>query len=315
MSRAHARNTEDGVNWLDMDLVGRVVDAYLCTLEGPDAARLRFFEGLWDLQSQIEISERSYEPPAPDAARGAFMSGQPLFMVSPPKLPRVEYLDAVSRIVRYTCDMSGLPDRQADALRTADFAAVIDEKRLEGALRCIDEFIEGVTDNLPAGKEGAPTRATCAFVLSSALVPFLTVPSREALEALRGLDQLQSPTDRCPVCGSTVTMGRVGERTTLQGAQRTLWCGLCHAEWGCERIRCVHCGNRNSDSLRYTYVEGDPAHRLHLCDGCHSYTRFVFTEDLDKPVSMVVENAATLTLDALARDMGYTSTGEVFEAV
>ncbi len=110
--------------------------------------------------------------------------------------------------------------------------------------------------------------------------------------------------------GSAAAMGSMGERTQTQGAQRTLWCGLCHAEWSCERIRCVRCGTRTPSSLRYSYLEGDSVHRLHLCEECHGYARFVFTDELDKPLSMVVEDAVSTTLDAVARTEGYTPEGD-----
>ena len=63
--------------------------------------------------------------------------------------------------------------------------------------------------------------------------------------------------------------------------------------------------------LRYTYLEHDPAHRLHLCDECHGYARFVFEDELGKPVSMVVEDAVSTTLDAVARANGYTPEGDM----
>jgi len=49
---------------------------------------------------------------------------------------------------------------------------------------------------------------------------------------------------------------------------------------------------------------------VHLCDECHGYTRFMFVDDLGKPVSMVVEDAVTATLDAVASEQGYTATGD-----
>gem|GEM_PF-1149810 len=295
---------------MNMDLIHQVTDAYLKTVEGSDAARLGFLQGLWEIQSHIEAVDRPYEAPDSDIAREAYVTGQPLFLVSAPEVPLAEYVDAVSQVARYASEMTGLPAEQAQALLSADFSAVIDKDRLAGAVRSPDTFVAQVVTELGVQLSGPLTPAAVAFVLVSALVPFLTGPSAAAQQALGVPDPNALTSGNCPVCGSSATMGRVEESSKLNGAARTLWCGLCHAEWNYERIRCVRCGTRNPDMLRYTHVEADPAHRVHLCDECHGYTRFVFVDDLDKPVSMVVEDVMTATLDAVATEHGYTATGD-----
>ena len=293
-----------------MDLIHQVTEAYLQTAEGSEAGRLRFLEGLWEIQSRVEAVDRPYVAPEPDAAREAYVTGQPLFLVSPPEVPLGEYLEAVSQVARHASEMTGLPAPQGSALADADFASAVDAERLAAAVNSPDEFVTQVASQLGAQPEGPLTPAAVAFVLVSALVPFLTTPSSAACRSLGAQDPTALTSGHCPACGASATMGRVGESTKLKGAERVLWCGLCHAEWNYERIRCVRCGTRNPDNLRYTHVEGDSAHRVHLCDECHGYTRFVFVDDLDKPVSMVVEDAVTATLDAVASNGGYTATGD-----
>ena len=295
---------------MSMDLVNEVTDAYLRTASGSDAARLRFLQGVWEIQSSIESAERRYETPAADDAREALAAGRPLFLLGTPDVPVAEYVEAVSRLAHYASSMAGLPAEQAEALRVADFGAAIDQDRLAGAVRSPEAFVADVASALRADDGGPLTPAAIAFVLVSALVPFLTGPSKSDLEAVSEPGQLIHGTGHCPVCGAAAAIGRMGESTQLQGAERTLWCGLCHAEWSYERIRCVRCGCQNPDKLHYSYVEGDPAHRVHLCDECHGYARFVFVDDLDKPVSMVVEDAVMSTLDAVALNSGYTAAGD-----
>lgn len=291
-------------------MVKRATDSYLESVEGSTAARLHFLEGLWSIQSRIEAVERPYDLPNAESASDALATGQPLFLVSEPVLPLAEYVDAATAVAAYVSETAGLPEEQADALKRADLAAAITERRLEGAIRTPDAFFASVAAALGVDENGPLTYATVAFVLASALVPFLTGPSGRAREGVGESALGTWRSGRCPVCGSTAAMGRIGERTEKQGGERTLWCGLCHAEWGYERIRCVRCGTRKPDSLRYTYLEEDPAHRLHLCDECHGYARFVFQGELHKPLSMVVEDAVTTTLDAVARAQGYTPEGD-----
>jgi FdhE protein len=258
----------------------------------------------------VEATDRPYDVPAADAAREALSTGKPLFALSAPEVPVAEYSSAVSRIARYASEMAGLPDEQAKALLGADFAGAIDAVGLSGAVLSPEVFAAQVADAMGVGPDTPLTPATVAFVLISALVPFLTRASQSACSELGGLSQGAWTEGRCPVCGASAALGRMGESTKLKGAERNLWCGLCHAEWDYERLRCVRCGSRNPDVLRYSYIEGDPAHRVHLCDECHGYTKFVFLDDLGKPASMVVEDAVTARLDAVAIEQGYTATGD-----
>jgi FdhE protein len=298
------------VGQLDMDMVKRVADSYLESAEGSEAARLRFLEGLWTIQSGVEAVDRPYDVPEAGAARDALVTGQPLFLVSLPDVPLTEYVEAATVIAAYVCEAAGLSEEQVEALERADFAAAITAKRLASAVSTPDAFFAAVAAALGVSESRPLTYATVAFVLASALVPFLTGPSGRAREALGEADLSAWRSGMCPVCGSAAAMGRMGERSEKQGGERVLWCGLCHAEWPYERIRCVRCGTRNPGSLRYTYLEADPVHRLHLCDECHGYARFVFEDELRKPLSMVVEDAASVTLDAVARVEGYTPDGD-----
>jgi len=295
---------------LNMDLVNQVTKAYLLTVVGSDAARLRFLAGVWEIQSHIDATDRPYPAPSVETAREALAGGKPIFYLSAPTVPVAEYAEAVAQIARYTSEMAGLAVEQAEALRNADFTAVIDEERLAAAVTSPEAFVAEAASQLGARSDTPLTPATIAFVLVSALVPFLTGPSRIALEALGESKRHAGRTGRCPVCGAAASMGRMGESTQLQGAERVLWCGMCHAEWGYERLRCVRCGSRNPDKLRYTHLEEDPAHRVHLCDECHGYARFVFVDDLGMPVAMIVEDAIAATLDAVALELGYTATGD-----
>jgi formate dehydrogenase accessory protein FdhE len=293
-----------------MDIVKRVTDSYLGLAEGSLAARLRFLEGLWAIQSRIEAIERPYEAPDAETAREALVTGQPLFLVRMPVVPLAEYVEAATTVGAYVVEAAGLSEEQSDALSRADWAAVITESRLEEAVRDADAFFAEVARALGVGEDTPLTYATVAFVLASALVPFLAGPSVRARAELGESDLKTWDSGSCPVCGSAAAMGRMGERTDLQGAERTLWCGLCHAEWGYARIRCVRCGTRKPDVLRYSYLEDDPAHRLHLCDQCHGYVRFVFEDELRMPVAMVVEDAVSTNLEAIAQASGYSPGGD-----
>lgn len=292
-----------------IDDVSQAADAYLKTAKGTSAARLRLLKGLWDIQSEIEASAPGYVAPDAPTAQGALATGQPLFLVSKPEIPAKDYRAAVDRIAAYVADEAGLDPEHATALRDADFASALPDRRIAGAVRDSEAFVGEVSEALRARSEDAMSHATVAFILLSALPPFLTGPSAAALAALGEYQWGVWGSGTCPVCGSASALGYMTESSQLQGSERRLWCSLCHAEWSFERMRCVRCGTRAPEKLHYTHEESDSAHRVHLCDQCHGYLKVVFEDDLDKPLSMVVEDAVTVTLDAIACAKGYTPTG------
>jgi len=295
---------------VNAELIKRSSDAYLETLSGPDAVRLRFLQGVWEIQASVESSTGPYELPQEDVAREAVATGRPLFGVSAPRIDRTAYLSAVDRVSLYCSEQAGLSAQEVEALNAVEFSAVIDEESLVIAVESPQAFVKLVTDALVAQPVPTPTPATVAFVLVSALTPFLTRPAHSLSELLGGIGPRSTGASDCPVCGSPAADGRMGESTSLMGAGRTLWCATCHTEWSIERIRCVRCGSRDPAKLRYTNIDGDAAHRLHLCDECHGYTRFVFTDDLRREASMEVEDAVSMALHSVASELGYSSSGD-----
>ncbi len=271
---------------------------------------MTFLKGLWELQADLTPEAATYVVPEPEVARDALATGQPLFLVSAPVMPADALRTAIARIVAYVLDAKVLDETEHAVLANADIPAGVTDSMVESATRDFDEFVLAVSAALPADAENpAPSPATVAFVLHSAIVPFLTEASALALGVLGEFEWSIWDSGNCPVCGAAATMGLMGESTSLEGSSRTLWCSHCHAEWSFARMRCARCGSPAQDKLRYTYEESDPVHRLHLCDECHGYLKVTFVNEMRKPISMVVEEAASVTLDAIARANGYSVTG------
>lgn len=295
---------------MDSDLVRRAFAAYLEDAEEADATRLRFFEGLWELQQTIAAKTSDYQPMNATAARQLLASGQTIFEVNPPSVPLDDYLDALSHVARYIADKAGLPADQAQALGKADFASVIMAEVASRVSSSPAAFIEAAVERLAAAPT-APSTTTLAFALTAALTPFLEGAAEKSLAALdKDARSASSMLTHCPVCGAVPALSLVGERTPQQGAGRTLWCGLCHAEWDFERIRCARCGSRSERSLRYVNLQGDEAHKLHLCDECHGYTRTIFQSFTTKPLSLLVEDIVSAGLSSIALEQGYTIVGD-----
>lgn len=110
--------------------------------------------------------------------------------------------------------------------------------------------------------------------------------------------------DRCPICGGSPLMARIGR----DDGKRILECSLCGTEWKAKRIRCLACGNEDTESLGYIYLEED-ACRIDKCDKCHTYLKTVDErkKSENKIWALLVEDVATLHLDVLAEEKGYHS--------
>lgn len=295
---------------MNIEAVNRATDAYLKDAGPAASARLNFLKGLWHIQSELEEAASPYTAPEAADSTDALATGQPLFLLATPGIDTKAFAAAVRRISDYVADNAGLEEDEVKALREADFESVLTEDVVDQALSDIDAFIDTVAQGLGVNAESPLSDVTLTFVLSSAITPFVTGASQAALKALGDLQWSIWGSGDCPVCGSAAALGRMTEGSSQQGAERRLWCSSCHAEWGYERIRCARCGNRVQDELRYTYEESDPAHRLHVCDTCHGYVKFTIESETDKPTVMVVEEAVSLELDAIARANGYSPTGD-----
>jgi FdhE protein len=286
-----------------MESLKKAAQAVLETAEGPQAERVRFLEGLWEVQRAVPVADTGYEPADTTSAEEALVSGQTLFMLRPPTIDEAAYADMVRRIADYIAETPGLPEEQKSALATTDFAPAVAEHFEHAATRPA-EFIGVVTESM-AGEGADLSPATIAYVLQAALVPFLSGPAGAATKALGKVQWQVWDSGDCPVCGSPAAMGRMGESTPTQGADRTLWCSTCDSKWGFDRLRCARCGSRHADGLRYTFTDDDPAHRAHVCDDCGSYLKVVFAGELGRPLAFPVEDAVSAELDAAVRAEGY----------
>jgi FdhE protein len=125
----------------------------------------------------------------------------------------------------------------------------------------------------------------------------------------------------CPVCGShpVASVIRIGGQS--QG-YRYLHCGICASEWHMVRVKCSCCeqtakiayqGLTPSDAPGDDVAEAaankaqDPSRvvRAETCDDCHSY-RKIFNQEHDYAVEPLADDMASLALDVLVTEAGYT---------
>jgi FdhE protein len=113
------------------------------------------------------------------------------------------------------------------------------------------------------------------------------------------------PWDRgtCPVCGATAILGEQRDNHLA----KHLRCGQCGADWPFRRLQCMHRGNEDHHSLGYLYGEPrDAEMRVEVCDKCKGYLKVIVSFHPTSPDILPIEDLATLHLDYIALECGYT---------
>lgn len=139
-----------------------------------------------------------------------------------------------------------------------------------------------------------------ASILSLVLFPtFATISA--SLESL--LSASAWTQGYCPVCGCFPKLGE------FRGLEQTrfLRCNLCAAGWQFPRLQCPYCGNQDHHRLGYLHVEGEEGKcRANTCEECRQYVKMVSTLGPLSPLRLLCMDVATVHLDLLAADKGYT---------
>jgi FdhE protein len=106
----------------------------------------------------------------------------------------------------------------------------------------------------------------------------------------------------CPLCGGVPVMGELcGEE-----GKKQLHCGTCGTSWSYTRLKCAHCGNDDVATLEYFTAEGDASHRVNVCRKCSCYLKLVDSRAAGAELPLDIEDLATLHLDLLAQQEGFT---------
>ena len=84
---------------------------------------------------------------------------------------------------------------------------------------------------------------------------------------------------------------------------RHLHCSLCATSWRYVRTRCVHCGS--TDKISFRQFAGTSYLRAECCEACHGYSKVFYLEKA-KPVEALADDLASLGLDVLVGEEGYS---------
>lgn len=138
----------------------------------------------------------------------------------------------------------------------------------------------------------------------SAVAQLAVMPLLSASLARFG-DQVPAGWSRgyCPLCGGWPTLA---EMRGLDRSRR-LRCGRCRGDWQLPVLRCPYCDELKHDRLHALVPEDDEhTRRIEVCESCKGYIKTFATLQALPPRALAMTDLATLELDVIAQDRGYT---------
>ena len=150
------------------------------------------------------------------------------------------------------------------------------------------------------GRTGAPHADSAAIdqVFTLAMRPFLS-RCAEPVQQRPELSIWQH--QHSALCGGEPDLAVI-----TPAAERHLICGRCGLQWNFEPLTCPYC--RNNDRSRITsFATPDGRYRVYACDVCLRYLKAYDGRRAKRTVMPIVDNLATMPLDAAAMQRGYSS--------
>lgn len=254
----------------------------------PLADYLKLMAVLADAQQR---ALREFTPPAPDAKQveQSFEHNMPPLQpaTAPRNAPAV--LGLLARLLDDVIKADGVPAAAAEAC-----AAL--RERVDSAPEEIEEIADAL---LAAGYDSVDVEPAAAPFVMAALQVYWT-----GMAAAFDQDKVPSgPFGVCPVCGTppVASVVRIGGK---YDGYRYLCCPLCSVETHLVRVTCSHCSE--TKGIAYHHIEGgSEAIKAETCESCKSY-RKIFYQNKDQFVEPVADDLASLALDVLMGEEGYT---------
>lgn len=111
----------------------------------------------------------------------------------------------------------------------------------------------------------------------------------------------------CPCCGALPSVSVIGASPEVPGL-RYLHCSLCNSEWHLTRASCSAC-DAGESAVAYQHIEGDKGLvQAETCDVCKTYLKLI-RRDKDAAADPVADDLATLALDILVDESGFSRSG------
>jgi FdhE protein len=178
--------------------------------------------------------------------------------------------------------------------------AALEENRLDlGAL--LPHIASGESGPITSAAQNLNLDPGLLMTLAqNALKPALRAWCRQLAPLARGIPWHKSG---CFVCGAAATLAELQENDQV----KHLRCGSCGADWEVRRLQCIYCGNEDHRTLPHLFEEKDLERiQLEACDKCKGYLKVIASFRPALVEMLAVEDLATLHLDYIATERGYT---------
>ncbi|MCD8339669.1 MAG: formate dehydrogenase accessory protein FdhE [Burkholderiales bacterium] len=253
------------------------------------------------LSSRDEISTGIETPPfSKEKAEEALKEGVPYLKLEPVLIDPAQFRKKCEELEQLYID-KGLfhGAEQLQAVKKFDWDKLTDKTIGKAGVSPNDFFLDA-SKELCAEDEKIST-ILLAGLLVNVVRAYLNGTGEEMTEFLAHRDPVRTSNQpmKCPTCNEPATLGAVLEGVENSGNAKRLYCVCCGTVWPFERIRCAHCGNRNSSKLKYIHTEQDTAHRLYVCEECGGYTPTVFQDTLGAALDYDIEQTALSVLESI----------------
>ena len=164
------------------------------------------------------------------------------------------------------------------------------------------DALEAMADALFDGRLNPDALAETTLVAASLQILWTALAARLNRHRLKVI----APSGLCPCCGSLPVSSLLKTSAQINNL-RYLHCSLCNTEWNVTRATCTSCGK--DGAVAYRQIDGNNgAIRAECCDHCFSYLK-ILAQEKDPDVDPVADDLATLTLDLLVDELGYSRSG------
>jgi hypothetical protein len=268
-------------------------------LEGPQkglpSSLLEFYRRLLDIQFRAESAIGEVKPePQSQTFNQRLSQGRPLLSFSEIGIGWSQLKDIFAEVVAVFAAYPELFGELPRGLREPGRPPSLPRKVARAWFE---------NDRLPPGIEFDNDREYLVLesIIQATIRPFLGSKARALLP---GVNQEQWRRGYCPVCGGSPDIAYLNR----DSGARWLVCSRCDSEWIFQRLQCPYCDNQNPNELSY-FTDDEGRYRLYVCEKCHRYLKTIDLRQAKSGVLIPLERLFTLTLDAQAREQGYSHRG------
>ncbi len=178
----------------------------------------------------------------------------------------------------------------------------------ENLLGLVEASIEGNLNHFELISEqvGITPPAMLHYISDTIAGPVLNAVARMMGEQLSSISWEQG---YCPVCGSSPSISQLSLRNMADseylvggGGKKFLHCSLCGHDWHHKRNTCAACGNDDSDTREFLFMDNVEHERIEICHKCGKYMLNIDMRDYAALPHLDTLQMGLIHLDVLAHE-------------